>query len=178
MVMRELNAKESQFIADLYKAHYDKLLNYAMQFLEKSNAEEAVQNAFADACVKIDTIMNCENPAAWLGQALKYSIQKIRRTKGQFANLMIYMPPKADAEFGMEMGMEDFPDIRPKDEDVDFLYSNLALHEEFQLIKRYAVEDKSIKNIAEEDNISLDACKKRLVRAKRKLKIWLNKQKG
>ncbi len=88
-----------------------------------------------------------------------------------------YLPPDADVEFGAEIGIEDLADNRPVDENVDFLYGDLAKYSEFQLIKRYAVDGKSIKMIAEEDNISISACKKRLSRSKEKMRELMAKQK-
>lgn len=173
--MHELQPREQEFLNKLYIEHYNRLFNYAVQFLEASSAEEAVQNVFMDACLKIDDLMASENPAGWLRIALKYSISKIKRSKGQFARLMIYLPPNADLQSDLRQSMADFPDERPPEENVDILYNNLADYREFQLLKKFAVEEKSLKEIAEEEKITLNACKQKLYRARLKLRRLLRK---
>ena len=42
---------------------------------------------------------------AWLGKGIKFSISKIRRSKGQFAKSIEYLPPDTDEEFGAEIGI-------------------------------------------------------------------------
>lgn len=173
-----LTPEQEIIIGRLYDENYYNLIKYASCFLSEDDAEEAVQNLFVDTCKpkQLEKIMEYEKnqqfneQKAWLGKGIKFSISKIRRSKGQFAKLIEYLPPNANEEFGVEMGIEDLPDNTSVDEDIDFLYSDLAVHKEFQLIKRYAVERKSIKEIAEEDDISLAACRKRISRAREKIR--------
>ena len=181
----QLTPEQEVVIGKLYDENFDDLLKYAACFLSVGDAEEAVQNLFVDACKpkQLKKLMEYEKneqfkkQRAWLGKGIKFSISKIKRSKSQFAKLIEYLPPRADEEFGVEIGIEDLPDNTPVDEDVDFLYSDLAVHKEFQLIKRYAVERKSVKMIADEDKISLSACKKRLSRAREKIRKLMAKQK-
>ena len=73
--------------------------------------------------------------------------------------------------------MEDFPDERPIDEDVDFLYSDLANDKEFKLIKEFSVDDKSLKTMADKYGVSIRAVEQRLYRARKKLqKTFSNKK--
>lgn len=181
----QLTPEQEVVIGRLYDENYNDLFRYAAVLLSASDAEEAVQNLFVDACKpkQLKKLMEYEKNGqfkeqkAWLGKGIKFSISKIRRSKGQFAKSIEYLPPDADEEFGAEIGIEDLPDNRPVDENVDFLYGDLAKYSEFQLIKRYAVDGKSIKMIAEEDNISISACKKRLSRSKEKMRELIAKQK-
>ena len=183
----ELTEDELKFIADLYEKHSKALLKYATIILDKQNGEEAVQNVFWILCrkdkkdangeYKIEKIMKYDDPVGWLYKTLRFSIQKIIRKKQQYTQLMVYMPPQADTEFGIEIGMEDFPDERPIDEDVDFLYSDLANDKEFKLIKEFSVDDKSLKTMADKYGVSIRAVEQRLYRAKKKLqKIFNNKK--
>ena len=48
----ELTKEEREFIEKLYRTNQESLFNYAIGRLEKSNAEEAVQNVFLDLCRK------------------------------------------------------------------------------------------------------------------------------
>lgn len=180
-----LTPEQEIIIGRLYDENYDKLIKYASCFLSEDDAEEAVQNLFTDACkpeqlkklVNYEKKEKFEKQKAWFNMGIKYSISKIKRSKGQFAKYIELLPPNVDEEFSVEMGIEDVPDNRPVDENVDFLYSDLAVHKEFQLIKRYAVDKKSIKRIADEDGISLEACKKQFSRAKEKIRKMMTKQK-
>jgi len=176
--MRKLKPEEKSFIDKLYIEQYRSLFDYAKRFLEDSSAQEAVQDAFRDACLKIDDIMASKNPVGWLVNALKFSIGKIKRQKAQFARTIVLMPACSDNNIDNDSGcteisIDEIPDPDPPDEDVDFLYSDLSLHKEFQLIKEYAVDDKSIKEIADEQGISIKACKQKLYRCRLKLrKLW------
>lgn len=183
----ELTEDELKFIADLYEKHSKALLKYATIILDKQNGEEAVQNVFWILCrkdkkdangeYKIEKIMKYKEPVKWLYKTLRFSIQKIIRKKQQYTQLMVYMPPQADTEFGIEIGMEDFPDERPIDEDVDFLYSDLANDKEFKLIKEFSVDDKSLKTMADKYGVSIRAVEQRLYRARKKLqKTFSNKK--
>lgn len=183
----KLTEDELKFIADLYEKHSKALLKYAIRILDEQNGEEAVQNVFWILCrkdkkdangeYKIEKIMKYDDPVGWLYKTLRFSIQKIIRKKQQYTQLMVYMPPQADTEFGIEIGMEDFPDERPIDEDVDFLYSDLANDKEFKLIKEFSVDDKSLKTMADKYGVSIRAVEQRLYRARKKLqKIFNNKK--
>lgn len=183
----ELTEDELKFIADLYEKHSKALLKYATIILDKQNGEEAVQNVFWILCrkdkkdangeYKIEKIMKYDDPVRWLYKTLRFSIQKIIRKKQQYTQLMVYMPPQADTEFGIEIGMEDFPDERPIDEDVDFLYSDLANDKEFKLIKEFSVDDKSLKTMADKYGVSIRAVEQRLYRARKKLQKTFNNKK-
>lgn len=183
----ELTKEEREFIENLYRINQKALLNYATMFLEENNAEEAVQNVFLDLCrkdkkdgagkYKIEKVMEYKEPVKWLYKSLRFSISQIIRKKQRLAQLMVYIPQQADMEFGIEMGIEDFTDERPVDEDVDFLYSDLAVHKEFQLIKEFTVEDKSLKDIADKYGVSIRTVEQRLYRARVKLrKLFKNKK--
>jgi RNA polymerase sigma factor (sigma-70 family) len=183
----ELTKEEREFIEKLYRTNQESLFNYAIGRLEKSNAEEAVQNVFLDLCrkdkkdddgkYKIEKVMQYDDPVKWLYKSLKLSISQIIRKKQQLAQLMVYLPQQADIEFGVEMGMEDFVDNKPMDEDVDFLYSDLAVHKEFQLIKEFTVEDKSLKDLADKYGVSIRVIEQRLYRARIKIrKLFGNKK--
>lgn len=183
----KLTEDELKFIADLYEKHSKALLKYATIILDKQNGEEAVQNVFWILCrkdkkdangeYKIEKIMKYDDPVGWLYKTLRFSIQKIIRKKQQYTQLMVYMPPQADTEFGIEIGMEDFPDERPIDEDVDFLYSDLANDKEFKLIKEFSVDDKSLKTMADKYGVSIRAVEQRLYRARKKLQKTFNNKK-
>ena len=61
----------------------------------------------------------------------------------------------------------------PSGVDLDVLYKDLASTEEYILIKEMVFEQKSIRELAESRGISIDACKKRVQRAKQLLRKQL-----
>lgn len=174
--MIKLEPHEQKFIDELYNRYYDELFRYAVRFLDESGAEEAVQNVFMDACGKVDEVMASGNQVGWLVKALRFSIGKLKRSRQRQAEHLIYLPPKPDENFGVNRGLEDFPDTRPVNENLDLLYADLAAQKEFQLVKSFAVEGKSIKNLAQEEKITVGACKTRLHRARESLRSLWKKQ--
>lgn len=59
------------------------------------------------------------------------------------------------------------------DENIDVLYGNLTAYQEYALLKKFAVEDRPLKELAAEAGISISVCKQRLYRARRKLQKLL-----
>ena len=53
---------------------------------------------------------------------------------------------------------------------LDLMYENIAETDEFQILRQMAIEGKSHLEMATERGISISACKKRVQRAKEKLK--------
>lgn len=59
--------------------------------------------------------------------------------------------------------------------DIDFMYSDLTNSEDYKLLKKIALDKYSMLEAAKEMGISVEACKKRVQRAKKKLKKVLKK---
>ena len=59
----ELNEAQRTYIAGLFCKHYSYLLNFAKAALKNDSlAEEAVQETFRIACVKVDQLASSKNP--------------------------------------------------------------------------------------------------------------------
>lgn len=147
-------------IEALYIDQYNTLLAYATRVLKnEALAEEAVQETFRIACQKSDLFEKSENRKGWLFNTLKFVMANIERARVRSTRLLAEC-------FSLEMdncGKND--DINP-----DVLYEDIAGLDEFHLIKQIALEQKSIKELAEELGISVDACKKRVERARKRLR--------
>ena len=74
-----LSAHQEEFITQLYKEMYEKLVVYAENMLNEGLAEEAAQDTFRIACSKYDELMNSSNPQGWLMNTLKNVIRNIRK---------------------------------------------------------------------------------------------------
>lgn len=166
--MGKLKTAERAFIDKLFDEQFYQMSVYARTSLRNETiAQEAVQAAFETACVKINELMASPSPEGWLWNTLKNKIRNIHRHNKIMAKILVYI--QADDEFNIE----NLPDERPPDTNVDILYADLRLYQEFDIIKKFAVEDKSLKEIAAEYGISVAACNQRLYRAKIKLRKLL-----
>lgn len=164
--MIKLRPEERQFIDKLYDSQRNMLFNYALSRLgDEEMAQEVVQETFRIACNKIQAVMENSNPAGWLIRALQNVMKKAIGNKQETAKYIAELPD--------DLFMED---ARLVDEDIDLLYSDLVSNADFQLVKKFAVERKTIKDIAQEAEISISACKQRLSRAKKRLRELIEKQ--
>ena len=165
----ELTPSQQTLINQLYDEHRYMLYNYAFSFFRNEDmSNEAVQETFRIACTKIGTLLQKENKAGWLVNVLKNTIKKAIDSKYKTAQYIAELPDDFD--------IEDVADDRPVDENVDILYSELAPNKDFQLIKEYVLESKSIKDIAQKYKISIAACKQRLSRGRKRFREEIEKQ--
>lgn len=154
-----MNAEQSKQIEQLYLEMFDLLLSYARASLEEEPlAEEAVQETFQIACRKPEQLLESQNPKGWLVNTLKYTIRNIKREREKTRQLLAtYLLQTSDVAF-TENAIS-----------LEVVYGNIADTEEFKLLKEMAVDRKSHLEIAASRGISVDACKKRIQRAKEKL---------
>ena len=152
-----MNAEHSRQIEELYFELYDKLMAYAHSCVENDAlAEEAVQETFRIACQKPESVCNSVNPQGWIFVTLKNAIRNIRSNRTT-AKLLLekYLLTNASEIV--------FSDNKLS---VDIIYENVAELDEFQLLKEMAIEGKSHQEMAEKRGITVNACKKRVQRAK------------
>lgn len=161
-----LNDNQRRAIEELYQQMYYPLSVYARSALnERSLAEEAVQDTFRIACAKVDDFLSSPNPKGWLLNTLKNVIHNTIRTRAYLNSLVV---SSMDFDENMVQGDTDSPDV-------DLLYSDLTDSENYKLLKKIALDKYSILEAAQELGISIEACKKRVQRAKKSLKIHLKK---
>ncbi len=156
-----LNQEQESWVEQLYQEVYSSLLSYAQCALNDDPlAEEAVQDTFRIACSKVEELMRSANPAGWMMNALKHVIQNIRRRRARMNKLVvtalsvdqITIPPQTG---GVELG----------------LACKQALGEDdYKLLKMVAIDHHTMLETANEFGISVETCRKRLLRAKKKLK--------
>lgn len=154
----ELNTEQAQFIDALYRAMYEKMYTYAAHRLTYSSAlaEEAVQEAFRVACTRIDAVMACDNPQGWMLTTLKNVIRNIERSSANYARLVAKL-----SELAGTVAHDDHAAAELK---------SLLADEDFILLKRMACSQCSMLETAQELGISVSACRKRITRAKARLK--------
>ena len=156
--------EQGKTIALLYKEMYDNLYTYAYGILrEKELSEELVQETFQIACGKPSELLSSANPRGWLMNTLKNVMKNVRRKRATMAKYIVL----AEAVDIDQIAVSD------PGSDIDLLYSGLISEDEFQLLKRVTVDRYTMLEAAEELGISEDACKKRVQRAKKKLRANL-----
>lgn len=155
-----MNAVQSKQIESLYLEMFDKLFIYARSSLDNDAlAEEAVQETFRIACQRPEKLCGSENPQGWLVLALKNTIRNMRSTRATAKRIIekyLMVQLKEDALSEDKLSLE-------------ILYGSVADTEEFKLLSELAIEGRSHKEMAASRGISINACKKRVQRAKETL---------
>ena len=153
-----MNPEYGERIEQLYLEMYDMLFAYARcSFAEESLAEEAVQETFKIACQKPEQLCESPNPKGWLVNTLKYTIRNMKRSRDSMQQLLSLVEQNEPATYS--------EDRLP----LDLMYENLSNTEDFRLLVEMAVEGKSHLEMATARGISVNACKKRVQRAKETL---------
>lgn len=145
-------------IERLYKEMYPALYAYALRVLQNpALAEEAIQEAFCIACAKQGQLLSNPKPQGWIMMTLKHVMQNMLRTQQKLQRML-----------SLSDG-EELPADKPDLLNVDLLFGNVADSEDFQLLKRVALEQCTMSELAQELGISVEACKKRVQRARKRL---------
>lgn len=160
--------REAHFEA-LYLELYHKLLGYAARGLEGNLdlAEEAVQDTFRIFWVKYDQATASPNVRGWIVNTLKGEILNIRRTRARMSNLEVQLSttPQVEAVARDEHGL-------------DVEYSDLQHDPDYRLLCEFALEQQTVKELAQSRGITIAACKKRLERARKRLKKYFEEMDG
>ena len=161
-----MTVEQMGFLTALYIKKRQFLVEYANGSLHNyALAEEAVQQTFEIACRKIDRVCNNPNPEGWLTKTLAFVIRNEESLKRTASNVIAF-----NADYR--------PDLAAAPADplpLHVTYGNLVNTPQFQLIYEMEVEGRSLAEIAEDEGISLDACKKRAERARKHLQRKLKK---
>ena len=156
-----MTAEQRERIEQIYVEMYDQLMTFGRSSLKsEALAEEAIQETFRIACTKPDDFLTSPNPKGWIVIALKNTIRNIKRARANAQRLLISY---AEVQGKVEAFSEDKVSLETS-------YGNVAHLEEFKLLNEMAVEGKSHLEMAKARGISVAACKKRVQRAKEKLR--------
>lgn len=161
-----MDADQSSKIEMLYFEMYHQLITYARYCVDNDAlAEEAVQETFRIACQKPEKLCNSPNPRGWIVMTLKYTIRNIRSNRSAAKRLLArYLLTQVN-----ELSLTD------DKISIDILYENVAEMEEFKLLTEMAIEGSSHEEMAARRGITVNACKKRVQRAKEILRKKLKK---
>ena len=159
---RPLETEEQTFFQGLYQDHYRALFSYAYHLgIGREAAEDYVQDTFLTALRHAETVLNSPNPRGYLQQVLKNVIGYQLRCMRYAESLQRKLRERLEQE-------PDGDPIMP-----ETLYRGAISDEDLGLLIRFYLEGWSQKELARELGVSLNACKKRIQRAKERLRSAL-----
>lgn len=145
-------------LEQMYREMYPTLYAYALRILkDHALAEEAIQDTFCIACAKREQVLSNPKPRGWIMLTLKHVMQNILRAQRKLQRTLLLSA-------GEELSME-----APELLNVDVLFGDVSDSEEFRLLKRIALEQCTMSELAQDLGISEEACKKRVQRARKRL---------
>ena len=153
--------------------HGQKIYKYCYNMLRsKQEAEDAVQEIFIKAYKNIDQINEVTSVAAWLYKvAYNHCLNIIRKKK-----LLSFLPFNEDLKTGMTY-LQPAVEKNVFSEELTNTISRLSPQDRSVLILR-VIEEKSYEEIAAIFNKQPDAVRKQYERARKKIKGYLETEKG
>ena len=148
-------------LRQLYIENYAHLIRTARNFANGDLAEDLVQETFLIAQKRLDRVINSANPTAWLVKTLKNVIGNTYQ-KRRFIYTELIPESIVDKSGEHVLSVND-------------MYAGLIDEESLALLVWVYCEDSSYQEAANRLGISLDACKKRIQRAKLALKRAIEK---
>lgn len=155
-----LDKENSEKLEYYFHCWYSLLYEYAMRIFHNHHvAEELVQDTFLIACKNMDQIERNDNPKKWFFCTIRNLMRNVYRKDAAINKYRADIP-------------EDDTLIGSTGEEVSFqaMYTDLLGKEDFELLNLVVLHGESIQNAAEQLGISVEACKKRVQRAKIKLR--------
>ncbi len=150
-------------ISVLYRQMHDFLYFKALSSLQNHGlAEEAVQETFMIACQKPEQLLTSKNPQGWLVETLKNVIRNQARAKARLSRYILENDENRALVFGEESStFDDYTSIE---------YSDIVSPIDFKMLRMYVFDRCSMLEISQKFGLSLDATRKRIQRARAKLK--------
>ena len=156
----KMNSDDSKLLEELYSSEYQNLINYAGYILYNSDyVEDVVQETFAIAVQKIADLQSSNNQVGWLYRTL----QNVVRNK----NRDLQKPNKIISKITQSM-----------------FESNILFYESYKhhlseidwtlLCERYC-DGYQYEELSKRHNLSVSACKMRILRAKSVLRKEIQK---
>ena len=151
----------TQAFEQLYCEMFKTMYFYAHSILRnESLAEDAVQDAFHIAWVRADKLFESENPKGWLIKTLYNVLRNTSRSQSAFSRVF------ADTKYAEQ----ELSRAAENDDYFSIYYSELLHRKDYVYLRLGYIEGLSIHEIAAAENISIEACKKRIQRAREKLR--------
>lgn len=153
-----------EFLNQLILDNYKDLERFAAkQLKDRDSAKDAVQTTFLVAQKKINDLIASPSPRGWLFNTLKNIIGNMMKQQKRFLEVLI---PIADCNETDEIRFS-----------IEAKYRGMVDDESLQILIWIYCDDCTYKEVADRLGIELSACKKRVQRAKEKLKYALEQEK-
>ena len=153
--------RQNDSLRQLYIEHYRHLFRLARSFVNQDLAEDLVQETFLIAQTRLDCVISSKNPTGWLVNTLKNVIGNTYQKRNFICTHLI------SESIIDEAGEYEHP--------VNEMYAGLIDEETLSLLIWIYCEGTSYQEAADRLGISLNACKKRIQRAKTALKQAIEK---
>lgn len=172
-------SEQRDFIEKLYMRLYSEMILYAQNHLVNPGlAEELVQDTFREAMQKIDVLAAHPNPRGWIIVTLQNKIYNCKREIAKQKEKLLSLDDEMLASVLVSDSAEDLvvEDITYHDA-VERIDQTLTKEEKY-LLRRFAFDEASHKEIAEELGVSLWVSQKRIIRIRKKVeKLFPNQKK-
>ena len=158
-----MNEKQMEFVEDLYRGMYDRLTRYALDALkDPARAEDIVQSTFELVCLNVNTLMNHGSPRGWILVTFRNLLRS--SAKERVGDIMLL--ERLQNKFIIEQNSNR------ENIDPDILYGNLLTNEDYRLLREFVDSESTIVEFSEKRGLSVEACKKRLQRARSRLRRY------
>ncbi|MBQ2384389.1 MAG: sigma-70 family RNA polymerase sigma factor [Oscillospiraceae bacterium] len=155
-----MDEQQEHLLETLYLQLYERLFVYARSCLGSAElAEEAVQETFRIACQVPEKLFGSPDPAGWLVLTQRNVILRFSRDRRMLRKVLEDHQALYTQETAQEPSLE-----------LMLLWADRKLSEDLSLLWAYAVEGRSHRELARERDITVECCRKRLQRARDRLK--------
>lgn len=169
-IEKELSTTDSEWIAQLYNSEYQGLIDYAKYIVfDKNFAEDSVQEVFAIAAEKISDLRSSEKPVGWLYRTLQNVVYNKNRE--------IIKPNKIFERIMQFSQKSDIGVAESFESQLLFFesYKNLVKELDWILLQERYCDGYQYDDLAKRHNLSVSACKMRILRAKSVLRKEMEK---
>ena len=154
-------------INELYHAMFLKLTKYANTRLRNPDlAVEATQDVFRIACSDPNGLLTSENPRGWLMNVMKRVLWNIQRAEAKQTSLAIKM--QSTRVLDAQDNIDGIVNAR-------LACQQVLSKDDYDVINLVIFQQYTLAAAARELGITLEACKKRSQRAKKKLQKYFEK---
>lgn len=158
--MKRLTTSDLEYIEGLYREMYTLMFYYAKRVLLKDAlAEEAVQETFVTACQRLDGLKSSPNPQGWIMNTLKHITRRTQEARNLHSRYLL-----------LDDSALRVADPKAHHKDPAVLYDGMISQEDYYLLSRIGIDSYSILELADELDISLAACRKRIQRARERFR--------
>lgn len=173
-----MNLEQNKLFTQLYNKHFNQIKLYIMSFISDPHlAEEIAQDTFHTAMMKMDDFIATDPPVAWLKKTAKYKVLNAQRKRMRHLKRFLSLDDPLASLVITETSVEDIvinADELQQQEPVEKRIYDALTPEERILFQRAILDQIPYSQLAEELNITLWTCQKRVQRLRAKLQKKLS----